>query len=92
MKNNIQIDDKLIEELSSKITSQEDLAELSRQLLKQTVERALNAELDNHLGYSKHSIDGNNTGNSRNGSTSKTIKGDFGEVVISNPRDRNSSF
>jgi putative transposase len=92
MKTNIQIDDKLIEALSSKITSQEDLAELSRQLLKQTVERALNAELDNHLGYIKHSIDGNNTGNSRNGCTAKTIKGDFGEVVISNPRDRNSSF
>ena len=92
MKHKIKLDEALIEELSSKITSQDDLAELSRQLLKQTVERALNAELDNHLGYEKHATDGHHTGNSRNGSHPKTLKGDFGEMEISNPRDRNGSF
>ena len=92
MDNNIKIDPSLVESLANKITSQEDLAELSRQLLKQTVERALNAELDTHLGYSKHSASGNNSGNSRNGTSPKIIKGDFGEVEISNPRDRNGDF
>ena len=92
MKHKIKLDEALIEELSSKITSQDDLAELSRQLLKQTIERALNAELDNHLGYEKHATDGHHTGNSRNGSHAKTLKGDFGEMEISNPRDRNGSF
>ena len=51
MKQKIKLDDSLIEALASKISSQEDLEDLSRQLLKQTVERALNAELDHHLGY-----------------------------------------
>ena len=92
MKQKIKLDDSLIEALASKISSQEDLEDLSRQLLKQTVERALNAELDHHLGYEKHAVDGHHTGNSRNGSHGKKLKGDFGEIEICNPRDRNGSF
>jgi putative transposase len=86
------IDPKLIDELAKSVKTEKDLATLSRQLLKLTVERAINAELDEHLGYEKHAVEGKNTGNSRNGHSSKTLKGDFGEVDIVTPRDRNSSF
>ncbi|CCM10120.1 IS256 family transposase [Cardinium endosymbiont cEper1 of Encarsia pergandiella] len=88
----INIDPNLLKELSKSIKSEKDLAILSKQLLKLTVERAMDAELDDHLGYSKHSIEGRNTGNSRNGYSLKRLKGDFGEMEINRPRDRNSTF
>jgi transposase-like protein len=56
------------------------------------VEAALGAELDEHLGYEKHESKGRGTGNSRNGHSRKTLKGDHGEVLIETPRDRNGSF
>lgn len=92
MEHQFKIDPKLIDELAKSIKTEKDLAALSKQLLKLTVERAMNAELDEHLGYQKHSIEGKNTGNSRNGHSSKILKGDFGEVEITTPRDRNSTF
>ena len=88
----LDIDDKLVTELAKSIKTEEDLAALSKKLLKLTVEKALGAEMDDHLGYEKHSSSGHNTGNSRNGSSSKQLKGDFGEVIINTPRDRNSTF
>jgi len=48
--------------------------------------------MEEHLGYEKHSIIGNNSGNSRNEYGTKTITSDYGEAQISIPRDRNSSF
>ncbi len=74
------------------IKNQDDLADLSRQLIKAAVERVMAVELEEHPGYAKHSADGHNTGNSRNGSSKKTIKGDFGELEINTPRDRNGEF
>ncbi|SPF39117.1 transposase [Candidatus Sulfopaludibacter sp. SbA4] len=65
---------------------------LLKQLTKTLLERAMNAELTHHLGYQKHDPAGYNSGNSRNGTSGKTIKGDFGELEIEVPRDRNSSF
>jgi len=65
---------------------------LLKQLTKAIVERALNAELTDLLGYEKHSQTGNNTGNSRNGHSQKTLKGEFGTVPIDIPRDRNGNF
>jgi transposase-like protein len=56
------------------------------------VERALHAELTHHLGYGKHDPAGRGSGNSRNGTTKKTIQGDFGEAEIAVPRDRNGTF
>ena len=61
-------------------------------MLKLTVERAMNVEMDEHLGYEKHSVEGKNRGNSRNGIPLRVIKGDFGEIEISTPRDRKSTF
>jgi putative transposase len=65
---------------------------LLKQLTKALMERALGAELTHHLGYEKHDPAGYNSGNSRNGSSPKTITGEFGEITVETPRDRNSSF
>jgi putative transposase len=45
-----------------------------------------------HLGYDKHDPAGHNSGNSRNGASAKTVKGEFGEMVVQTPRDRNATF
>jgi len=52
----------------------------------------LEAELDEHLGYEKHSVSGVHSGNSRNGYGSKTITSEYGESQITVPRDRNGTF
>lgn len=79
-------------EVAKQIKTEQDIAALSRQLLKLTVASALNAELETPLGYAKHAPAGRGTGNSRNGASRKTLKGDIGEVEIRTPRDRNGSF
>ena len=61
-------------------------------LKKRFIEQALEAEMNEHLGYPKHAPFGTNTGNSRNGSGSKTIIVDNDQLEISPPRDRNSTF
>jgi putative transposase len=65
---------------------------LLQQLTKALVERALNGELTHHLGYEKHSSAGDHSGNSRNGTTPKTLRGKRGQIQIDVPRDRNSEF
>jgi putative transposase len=65
---------------------------LLKQLTKALLERAMDAELTHHLGYEKHDPEGYNSGNSRNGSTPKTVKGEFGELAVETPRDRNGTF
>jgi len=65
---------------------------LLKQLTKALVERAMEAELTTHLGYEKHDPAGYGSGNSRNGASKKRLKGDFGEVDITVPRDRKASF
>lgn len=63
-----------------------------KQLSKQLMERLLEAEMTNHLGYTKHAIEGHNGGNSRNGKTKKTVKTGNGDIEIAVPRDRESEF
>ena len=63
-----------------------------KNLFSGTLEKMLEAELDEHLGYDKHSVVGNNSGNSRNGYGKKTIKSEWGESEIAIPRDRNGTF
>ena len=58
----VQFDEKLLNQLAGQINTQDDLADLSRQLLKLSIEKVLSAELEAHLGYSKHNPDGNNSG------------------------------
>lgn len=90
------MDDKKLEalakELAKDIKSEKDLSALSRRLVKLTVETALNAEIEDHLGYPKNNPDGRKTDNSRNGSTPKTLKGNFGHLEMKTPRDRNGTF
>ena len=84
----------LVEDLE-KAKSYEDLMGKDgaiKKLLKSSLENMLETELSEHLGYEKYSYSGNNTGNSRNGKTSKTIKSDEGLIELKIPRDRNSTF
>lgn len=65
---------------------------LAKQMTKRLLERALRGELTHHLGYEKHAVAGRGSGNSRNGTSSKTLKGETGELTIEVPRDRNGDF
>ena len=85
----------LLDELLKDYQKPEDLLGqdgLLQHLTKALVERALGGELTHHLGYEKNSSAGDNSGNSRNGTTPKTMKGKRGQVQIDVPRDRNSEF
>jgi putative transposase len=87
--------DKLIDELIKDYDGPETFwgaSGLFSQLKKRIIERSLDAEMDNHLGYSKHDPKGNNSGNSRNGRGSKKVVIDNDEIELSPPRDRNGSF
>jgi putative transposase len=65
---------------------------LLKQLTKVLIERALQAEMTEHLGHSLHAPVINASGNARNGKSRKTLKGDFGDLPIEIPRDRHGSF
>jgi len=85
----------VLDELLKEYKNPEDLLGdqgILQQLTKALVERALEGELTHQLGYDKHSPTGHNSGNSRNGTTPKTVKGKRGEMRINVPRDRNSEF
>jgi putative transposase len=89
------IREEFIEELIKGYEKHEDLLgekELLKELTKRLLEKALQGELTHHLGYPKWSPDGKNTGNSRNGKNRKKLKGEFGEMEIEVPRDRNGEF
>jgi len=86
------ISDELIDGWLAEGRKPEDVHALLKQITKAVVERAMQAEMTQHLGYERHDPAGNNSGNSRNGVTRKTLKGDFGEVEIETPRDRNGEF
>jgi putative transposase len=89
------IDTETLDRLLANYSKPEDLTGengLLRQLMKAVMERALKAEMETHLGYEKHSQDGNPGGNRRNGNSKKTMKGDFGEIEIVTPRDREATF
>lgn len=85
----------ILDELLKDCKTQSDIfgeGGVFKELVKSLSERVLEAELTNHLGYDKHAVEGRNSGNSRNGTSVKTIKGEFGETEIAIPRDRSGSF
>jgi putative transposase len=86
--------DKLLDQLTEDSTAEELLSNAGalKEMKKRLIERALEAEMIDHLGYEKHSPDGDGTGNSRNGKTSKRILSEDGEMEIEVPRDRNGDF
>ena len=85
----------LLDALMKDYKNPEDLigeSGLIKQLTKQLLERAMQAELTDHLGHEKNAPATNKSGNTRNGSYQKKVKGEFGELDITVPRDRDASF
>jgi putative transposase len=85
----------IVDGVFSKYQRPEDLTGengLIKQLTKALVERVLETEMAEHLGHAKNETVSNPTGNTRNGKSKKTLKGDFGEMDIYVPRDREGSF
>jgi hypothetical protein len=85
------IDKTLIDQLLADYKKPEDIIGengLLKQLTKALLERALQAELTDHLGFEKHDPAGHHSGNSRNGTGRKVLKRDFGELELETPRDR----
>jgi transposase-like protein len=93
-------DDVLVDEVVERLMDRADasgaallgegglLTEITRAVL----ERALEAEMTEHLGYEKHDPAGRGSGNSRNGTSAKTVLTDVGAVTVAVPRDRNGDF
>lgn len=74
------------------IQTTDDIKEALKDLVGSTIETMMEAELESGLGYAKHDKNAKKTTNSRNGSSSKTLRTEYGEVTIGVPRDRNAEF
>src|ERR1035438_2130928 len=89
------IENELLDKLLADYKKPEDILGengLLKQLTKALLERAMNAELREHLGFAKHDPAGYKSGNSRNGTTKKTLKGDFGAMEGGAPRGRDGGL
>ena len=82
----------LANELAKEVKTPDDLSQLSAMLTKMTVEAALKSEMNFHLGYNKNQPTEPNSENSRNGYSTKILKGDHGEIELQTPRDREGTF
>jgi putative transposase len=90
-----EVPEELLSSLLANYKKPEDLIGengLLKQLTKLLVEKALDTELTHHLGHDRHEAVANASGNTRNGKSKKTLKGEFGELPIEVPRDRHGSF
>jgi len=91
----VAIRDELLDELLKGYERPEDLLGeegIIQELTKRLLERALEGEMVDHLGYAKHSPEGTGSGNSRNGHGEKTVTGKSGKMKLKVPRDRKSEF
>lgn len=94
----VNLSDDALEQFKKKLATAKSYEDLMgkggaiRDLIKSSLEQILESEMTEHLGYDKHSFEGNNTGNSRNGKTRKTVRTDEGEIDITVPRDRLGEF
>jgi transposase-like protein len=87
--------DQLLDNINFKGLTQDEVVGkdgIIKQLTGRILQRALDAEMTEHLGYEKNSNDGDNSGNSRNGHTRKTVLLENQETAIEVPRDRNGTF
>ena len=82
--------DQLIKEYNIKDT--DDIKNMLKDLMGGTIQRMLNSELDDELGYEKYDTHNKETDNSRNGYSKKTVRSEYGEVELDIPRDRNGDF
>ena len=78
----------LLDELVAGIQTEDDLNAVMRQLSKGLLERVLEAEMTEHLGHEPGEVVINPEGNTRNGVSTKTVKGELGEIELDVPRDR----
>ncbi len=81
---------KLAEQMAGSMNSFEDIKDFQKQLMQSFIDTALEAEIEEHLGYPKH--EKADKPNKRNGHTKKSVRSDTSELEISTPRDRDSSF
>ena len=81
---------KLAEQMAGSMKSFDDIKDFQKQLMQSFIDTALEAEMEDHLGYPKH--EKADKPNKRNGHTKKTVRSDTGDLEISTPRDRDSSF
>lgn len=81
-----------IRDLARECQTVEDVQIMLKTLFKETLQQIFEAEIEDHLGYSKHDVSGNNSGNSRNGYMKKTIKTKFGNTTLDIPRDRKGDY
>lgn len=89
----MKVDEKLLAGLVSECKTPADVESLYSQLLQRVLNRSLEGEMDAHLGYARHEkAEVGRRENSRNGGTRKTLKGTFGELEITTPRDRAGTF
>ena len=89
------IKDEVLDELLKGYEKPEDLlgeGGILKELTHRLVERALEGEMTDHLGYPKHANSLKEKNNHRNGHSKKKLKGDFGEIDLKVPRDRQSDF
>ncbi len=82
----------MAKEMAKGVKTEADLAAVTRTMMKTLIETALKAELTEHLGYEEGDPAGANGGNSRNGTTLKTLVSESGPLTIGNPRDRDGDF
>lgn len=85
-------ENKTIKDLARECQSVDDIIGMMKSLFKETLQLVFEAEIEDHLGYSKHSPEGTNTGNSRNGYRTKVIKTKFGNTSLNIPRDRKGEY
>ncbi|WP_201539162.1 transposase, partial [Psychrobacter faecalis] len=81
---------KLAEQMAGSMKSFDDIKDFQKQLMQSFIDTALEAEMEDHLGYPKH--EKADKPNKRNGHTKKTVRSDTGDFEISTPRDRGGSF
>ncbi|MGB6925492.1 transposase, partial [Psychrobacter sp.] len=81
---------KLAEQMAGSMKSFDDIKDFQKQLMQSFIDTALEAEMEDHLGYPKH--EKADKPNKRNGHTKKTVRSDTGDLEISTPRDRHGDF
>lgn len=82
--------EKLAEQMAGNMNSFDDIKDFQKQLTQSFIDTTLEAEMEDHLGYPKH--EKADKPNKRNGHTKKTVRSDIGDLEVSTPRDRDSSF
>lgn len=89
----MKVDETMLDGLTAQCKTPEDVASVYTQMLQRVIDRSLAAELEAHLGYGRHekTAEGQRD-NARNGLMKKRLKGTFGEVEVSTPRDRAGTF